>query len=439
MKIYFVILVLVIVSCAQLFRSGFYTSPDGENHLVRTAYFSQAIKSGNFLPGWVNELNNFKGYPIFFFVYPLPYYLNSFWSYFGFGVIDSLKFSLLITTFTGALFQYLWIKSLTQSKVAALSAVIIYILTPYRFVDLYVRAAFGELVFLGILPAAFWATQTGRKKTLSLVIALMVLSHLQLSVMFIGILLAYSLILRKNFKTSAWYIFLGIALSSFFWLPATRLVTSTKFMSVHQFVPVQHLASLKQVIYSPWGFGFSHPGPFDEMSFQLGFANWLIVLLGMILVVKKFSLNILFWLVVTMGAIVLITSSPFGFWNFALVQSIQFPWRLLGVTLFSVSALAGLVIGTKSNNRWMVIGLVLISIYANRNHIRINATQFEGAADSYFLESNTTTTATPDEFMPTRPRKYFENDWSISVGRMISLLSLGILCLFAQTPYFKRQ
>lgn len=411
-----------------LFHRGLYTSPDGENHLVRTAHFTQIVKSGNLFPGWVDELNNHQGYPIFYFTYPLPYYLNTTWVLLGVDLVTSIKITLALSTLVGCIFLYKWLEELTQDKSAALLGGVMYVFTPYRFVDLYVRLALGEIVFLGLIPIAFYFLEMRKKAGLAAIVALLVVSHLQFSAIFLGILAGYALIRKISIRFTIISILLGMLLSAFFWLPATTLLKYTTYAQTNQFVAAEHLPTLNQLVYSPWGFGFSRPGPNDDMSFQVGFANWLILGLSVVALVKYKDIKITYWMLISVIVLTAI-AFPWGFWNMEIFKSLQFPWRLLAVVMLATSVLAGLVLAKlpTSYRKWLLIVVSILAIYANRNHLKTNQPQFELATDEYFLQAHTTTTATVDEFRPLASKETFSNNWIITFSRGVSALALGIL------------
>jgi uncharacterized membrane protein len=422
-----IILTFSVLVCAPLFSSGFFTSHDGSSHLIKSFYFSKIIFSGHW-PGWVDELNYSLGYPTFYFTYPFPYLLNCFWRLFTVSTVDSLKITLFISTFISGLFFFLWGTKIASQKIA-LVATIIYLFTPYRFLNLYVRMAFGEIIFLGLLPLTLYLLEKGRFKQLSISFAALLLAHLQLSEIFLPFLIGYVLVRRLNsyFVIKSWFV--GMGLSAFFWLPAVVLLPLTKFSTVAQFV-ASHLVTVRQLLYSGWDFGFSGSGISDGMSFQIGIVNWLIVCLSTILAFKAKPLAkyfiVIFWL-----AVILMTYSPFGFWNLAITQSIQFPWRLLGLAALITP---GLLLFLPKNHKLFLIGLVIIVLYTNRNHIRINTAEFIHVSDDYFFQTNTTATATPDEFMPViQDKSVFINHPIIPVSGVISLFSLAVLVLFKKT------
>lgn len=146
MKKFILLLILLIISILPLFHSGFYTSQDGELHLARIAAYSQALKHGQFPVRWAANLNYDYGYPIFNFVYPLPYLLTSGFNLVGFGLAVSLKLVLGLSLILSAIFMYQAINFKLKSNWTGLTAAIVYLYAPYRILNVYVRTALGEAV-----------------------------------------------------------------------------------------------------------------------------------------------------------------------------------------------------------------------------------------------------------------------------------------------------
>ena len=142
-----VLVILTFIILVPLFSKGFYTSSDGEHHLIRVARFKSLLASGVLYPRWDPQLNQSRGYPLFNFTYPLPYYTAAILGSVGLSIVDSLKVTLALFTFLSVILFYCWTRHLP--------ATLLFLFTPYRFVNLYVRAALGEVAFLGILPLCF--------------------------------------------------------------------------------------------------------------------------------------------------------------------------------------------------------------------------------------------------------------------------------------------
>src|SRR3989344_1988373 len=425
-----ILVLLTAIICSPLFRPGLYTSPDGEHHLVRLAWFSRYLSRGEIYPRWIPPLNYGLGLPIFTFIYPLPYYLASAPALLGLTLVDSLKITLLLATFASAVFFYLWVRRLATPG-PALAAAILFLFTPYRFVDLYVRLALGEVVFLAVIPALFAALESRHFRLSALALAAVMLSHLQLTVIFLPIIIIYCLIRRLPWIR---VLITGLALSAFFWLPALWLKQFTFFDSIRQFPPADHLATLGQLIYTPWGFGFSRPpGQVDDMSFQLGLANWAVLLMATVFWHRGSAVQ-RFFTIVSWLAIVPIISSPLGLWSNPVFAPVQFPWRFLVIPLVFIPILLSSV-----KPKLLLLPLLLLAIYANRNHIRTNLPQFVNTPDTHFLQTGTSTMATPKEFMPliydSRTPWLFTSSPIVWTSAVMSALAAGTIIIWPRSRF----
>lgn len=75
----------------------------------------------------------------------------------------------------------------------------------------------------------------------------------------------------------------GLFISAYYWLPA---VFEKKFIQEGTpFNPLDHFPFIRQLIIPFWGYGASVWGPNDQMSFQIGIINILVIVLGFIALV----------------------------------------------------------------------------------------------------------------------------------------------------------
>jgi len=119
------------------------------------------------------------------------------------------------------------------------------------------------------------------------------------------------------------------------------------------------------------------------MSFQIGLIHLLILGIGLLLLGihllkrRKFSLRTsLFIYSVLFCSIAIILMIDTVFTKFVwqtipFLKTIDLPWRFLGITVFSLGIVAAYVISHTRSKIIPIILLVLI-VYANRNHIRVN-------------------------------------------------------------------
>ncbi len=125
------------------------------------------------------------------------------------------------------------------------------------------------------------------------------------------------------------------------------------------------------------------------MSFQLGYAQWAVlglvaiwlsIILTKVLIRRKAEKNfisnyiwIIIFFILSAGSIFLMLDVSTPVWEkIALLQKIQFPWRILGISVFLISALFPFWL-IKIKNRFfywsILIAIPLLAFLGNRNHL----------------------------------------------------------------------
>src|SRR3972149_86558 len=227
------VIIVSIIAVLDFSNWGIAPTHDGEYHVIRFQQFYKVLSEGVLYPRWSPDFNNGFGIPLFNYVYPLPNYVASIFHALGFGFIDSLKLNMAAATLFGAIFMYLWAKKYWGEWGGIVSSVF-YTFSPYHFLDIYVRGSVGEVWSLGLAPALLWSYysyyESNRKIFLvlsSIFLALLVLAHNILALVFFGFFILYTSYLILNTKKKKILIlntllifFSGLGLSSPFWLPA---------------------------------------------------------------------------------------------------------------------------------------------------------------------------------------------------------------------------
>lgn len=419
------IIALVLLSLpavADLAKPGFYTSHDGETHTARMAQYWQAMVDGQIPPRFAGTLYNGLGSPILTYIYPLPYLAGSLVHSLGFSFTDSFEIIMALGFIFSGIFSYLWLKEVFQSDRAAALGALFYMWVPYRFLLIYVRASISENIAYTFLPLVFYCLTKLQQKSnplwtaaTALSSSLLLLSQNLVALMFLPIISIYVLILAFAKKSPRYLVstaaagIWAISIAAVTYLPAIFERKFVRFDEVYALTYLDHFVSLKQLIHSPWGYGFSLTGFDDLMSFQIGLAHllvlgiFLLILAGRVLSKFKTSadtriLSLFFTLVVATTVILMIqTRATIFFWqHFEPITRIDYPWRLLGITTFALSFIAA-YIAKAAKPGLIFIFLVAAVLVANRNHLRINLPAYFD--DKFFL--NYTGTATQlGEFTP---------------------------------------
>jgi hypothetical protein len=428
--IIFFLLLISIFAVKALFHSGFYTSHDGEHQVIRLNHYLIGLRDGQWPVRWAGPpaFNGF-GYPLFIFTYRLPFFLGAIFSLIGFSLVDSVKAVFILSYCLSGIFMYLAQRKIWRKNLAALIGAIFYLWAPWRFSIIFVRASLGEAVCFLFFPLIIWSVlalqEKERKITLLLgafSLAGLLLSHAMLTFLFLPFLVGlmgfclWQTQKRKSLVFNYLKLFLlSLSLSAYYWLPAMVETKVTLFGKIISDFYLQHFPTLKQLVYSPWGYGFSFPGSEqDAMSFQVGLAQWLAIFLAIFVLVwlrlRKERQDFFqrlngFFILLFMTAVFLMMPASKPYWQFASqFFKIDFPFRYLALTtLFSSLIAGGLIAGIKKDKflKWLfyptIVGFLFLIFYGNRNHLRVN--QYLSLPDSFY-EENLSSSNSFDEYRP---------------------------------------
>jgi uncharacterized membrane protein len=418
--ILFLILLLIITLPAvfSLFHPGFFPSDDGEWMVIRLTDFHRSFVSGQIPVRWADRLNYGYGYPVFNFLYPLSLYIGEFFHLLGFNFVNSIKLVFIFSFFLSGIFMYFFVSKLWGSLAGLVSAVL-YIYSPYRFLDVYVRGSIGECLAFVFPPLIFLSLFRLKQKKLSfrylalgaIALAGLIMSHNIMAMLFLPLTLAYTFLLifqgrYKFFMIYTLFFFLGLGLSCFFWLPA---LYDKKFIILDQVAVAnywEHFPSLSQLLFPSWGYGPSVGGSTDQVSYQVGVVHLLVVIFSAYLLIKFWranystNLQILFFLLVFIGAFFLMLSVSLPIWKISpFLWRTQFPWRLLAMTTFASAFLGGGAVRMIKNKNKIILSCLIIALAIGLNW-RYAKPQFFVNRPESFYTTNEATTTVKDEYMP---------------------------------------
>lgn len=374
-----VVTILSFFPLLNLWKTGLPATHDGQDHVARIANFYQSLFEGHIVPRWAGNLNWGYGHPILMFLYPLPSYAASLFHLIGFSFVDATKLVFAAAYIASMVAMFVWAES-QWGGIAGLTAAVLYGFAPYRFVDLYVRGAIGEHVAFVFLPLILWGLlklARSRNRRWGMMVSLgtagLLLSHNAISLMFLPVGFLYGAYLvffettarRQFIISSIWYAVIGFMLASFFWAPAffegkytlRDIITKGDFSD--RFVPIQ------KFFFTPWNYGGG-----NELSKELGVAQWLVVFISIIALfrTKKKTTR---WIVgVSLLSLAtstfLMTRWSSGIWQqITILQKFQFPWRLLTLTVFFVSVLGGAAVASvRKSSKIVFCGIVLLASLA---------------------------------------------------------------------------
>lgn len=421
LMLFFLIGVFSLVGMKALLHPGLFTSHDIGHQVIRIYYYFQALDEGKFFPNWISQLANGYGYPLFFFSYQLPWMIGTFFLKIGFDISNTIKILFFLSFLGSGISMYFLIKSLFNNSIAAFLSSIIYMWNPYHFLITLVGASMGIAFIFVFLPMVFLGINSIRENRKWGVIVLefgvlgIILSHSMHIVFLLPIILIFFLwsffntdSRTKFLKKLVFGLLIGILISSFYLIPA---IYYNKFISVHTLEAVSKLyeknfVDFKQLIYSKWGFSaISSNAKEGELSFQVGITQWISVV-GLILLIsfgklpknhQKLSIYLLIGFLISIFLMLDITKP---IWNFLeKFIFLDFPFRLILPSLFIASICSAILLANFKKRAQIIILIILlfIAIYTNRNHL--NVASYTNIPLSVYFKSDLTSNGA-NEYLP---------------------------------------
>jgi uncharacterized membrane protein len=430
------VIALSVPAIRPLFAPGFFPMHD-DTQPTRVWEMAKSLSYGQFPVRWVDDLGYGYGYPIFNFYAPLPYYIGAACTLAGIDVLVATKIMIGIGMVLAAVTMFLLIYSIFDFPAAVLASML-YMYAPYHAVQLYVRGSIGELYAYGLLPLFLYGlmriAQSALKKIdkpgviiSSSSLAAIILSHnisgfiiLGLFGIFLSVYFIISVYKKKpkKFLNSFLLSFLlAIGLTSFFTLPA---LFEKQFTRVDTLVGGgsdfhQHFVFLDQLWESAWGFAGSAPGRADGMSFRIGKLHILLGIAGIVstlLLYKRKKLPSFLNQLIASQIVLLILSVFFMvdystvFWEkLPLFPFIQYPWRFLTLTVFSLSILSGIGILFLDQKwkRWIIVFISLGVIYVTDVKLFYPQVALSGISKQDYINENivkSKISKISDEYLP---------------------------------------
>jgi len=364
----------------------FFDAHDAKHSVFFFFFFDQTFRDGYWWPRWSPDFSFGYGYPLFNLYTPLAFYGAEIFHLLGFGLTASVKAMYILATIAAGLGMYGFARRL-YGPGAGLLAAVVYMYIPFHLVEIFVRSAYAEFVALAIIPFLFWAfteliaaPSLRRLGLAGLAYGLLALTHHTSLFTFSPVLMVYLLYLilakaRLNLKSlvihalySAGGGILGIALASIYLIP---MLTEVRFIKVEQWVSgsynyLQHFVYFSQFFSPEWGYGYAGVGLLDDFSFQLGIVAVSLFLFAVVMsIVHPYPHRntAIFFMTTTIVAVLLMSPLAETLWQILPIASlVQFPWRLLAVTAFTMSVVIGALISI-INYQLLIINDQLSPLY----------------------------------------------------------------------------
>jgi uncharacterized membrane protein len=211
-------------------------------HLNWLDQFTREFRGGDLYPRWMPESFFGMGAPAFYYYPPLAYWVSSVISVIAPLSSEAVYHVVSVSAaLCSSLLLYVYMRTIRAEKRTSVVASVLYLIAPYRFLDIFVRSAFTEQFALLFLPVLFIAVELSirdERKWRSLFIFALAWGGLLLSNVPVAVLMIYCIpiywIVRSpqlNVKT-ALALFSGaliaLLISAVYLLPAYELLDAVR-------------------------------------------------------------------------------------------------------------------------------------------------------------------------------------------------------------------
>jgi len=364
---------------------GVPSNRDLSNHFRFALPFYDAIAAGNFYPGWLAESNHGYGDPSFRFYPPALYYVLALFRFITGEWYVATLLTFTVVSVAGGLGVFFWARSVLPSS-QAMWASILYSVAPYHVNQLYQATMLAEWAGAAVLPFVFAFLERvcahGRRRDvagLAGCYALLVLTHLPLTVLGSIALLVYALVrleagrrMQTLLKLAA-ATALGLCASAIYWVTMIAELRWIGVNSIYYDSSVDYRYNFLLSTFSP-----------DNLNvWWMNILALMTLLLGapVILFLRRHARHnrpqLKSFIVLTAFAVFMAVPLSRPVWQLlSPLQETQFPWRWL--TLFSlgiaVLTAAAMPLLDQGNNvfaratRLVIVGAMSIAVMFTFSH-----------------------------------------------------------------------
>jgi hypothetical protein len=379
---------------------GFQTGHSADFNYAWSVQYADTLTWSDPLPRYLPGLWAGLGGHDFFFYAPLPFWFIA-------AVVDPLCFgcapsteiilgSAIILIASGfAMFAFL--RAFFDPRSAVFGAVIYGLLPYHLLIDWFERQAAGEFTAYVFLPLVALGMERVRRGEsggiiLALSVAGLALSHLPTTLLvahaFAILVLLFVALERGGLPIRLvllgrfiWFAVLGLALASFYWLPAVMLLDSVS------------PASLFHDFFEPWRWLYGHEVQQPHVIFArrilVSFVACLPMLVGSTRHAKG---SVVAWIWVPAAfAVFMNTAVSDWIWRAWIIDTVQFPWRLMVLVDFATAVAASVMAARISDRQGRQAFLICLTAI-------LSSLVFLAATVPETLRRATTEEPYPDQF-----------------------------------------
>ena len=367
------ILLLTVISCIPLFRSGYYDPGDDlYYHLGRIQGISASLREGYFPARILLDCVENYGYGSGFYYPDLFLLLPAVLLLLGFSYYSAYNFLIFSCTFFSLCSIYSCTKKISGKLSAARLSAVLYAFAAYRLIDIFYRGAVGEVqafVFMPMIILGLYEIYEGHpEKWLYFALGFtgLLLSHM-ISLAICGVFaLAFALIrFKKTFGDRQVFlallksVLLTLALGAFFILPMLEQMATVELQVNRLFSE----NSEKQISSFNWLFLLFNSWPAEKSGRNAypGLILLIIPVLRLIFVRKRAKAVAIADTISLFGAAALIMCTDVFPWRFFIwfLSHIHLSWRIFEVATVCLCVSCAIYADSISTSKWFVMAVVL--------------------------------------------------------------------------------
>src|SRR3989344_24011 len=389
-----------------LINKGVFVSHDIWSNITYFASFYTSLSEGIIIPRWSANLANLYGSPTSMFFYPASYYFSSVFKFLGFSFTDSIKIFFFLSFVLSAVFMRIFLR-LHFGDIAATAGALLYVYAPYRLSNIYARGSLAENTAFMFTPLTLiFIHKLFRDKNIKSVIILafmfagLILSHPFIAVVFTHFYISYLFFLKPDFRKIRLLVFAGslsLFLTFFYILP---LLIENKYTH-YDISPFngsgyyKQFLNLKRLTVPSWTF-IDDAGKLEYQTYHIGELQLFVLLVAVIVFVVKFierkkivgkkDLLAVAIFNLFISIFLMLPQSDFIYKNIIYLQRIEFPWRFLILSTFSIALIFSVSMDIVKNKRIQFILLILVLFFGIIFYLRYSrGHEYRLVRDSYFL------------------------------------------------------
>ncbi len=328
---------LGIIAARGLFATRILSGHDALAYIARLVEFDDSVRYGILFPRWAPHLGAGHGEPVWVFVPPLFQALSEIVHLLGANFIVAENIALILLFLFGGATMHMLGRRIGGNS-GAVAAAAAFFFAPYILVDLYVRHAameFAAACFLPLVALAFHRLANGELRGSTAMLAAGIagvgFSHDAVLLIAFPVCVAaavgFIILKRRAGAPSATLgAAIGLGIAAWSWLPALveRQYGRLDLLRQGYFRYTNHFATLAQIVWSPWGYGYSHTR--SPLSMTIGPLLIVIAIAGVAVAWREAWP---FAAVALTGIFASVSASAFIWGWFPLMQHLAFPWRFL--------------------------------------------------------------------------------------------------------------